>query len=193
MKKKCLIMGLLISAFLIGCGEKDSNTIQGRFIQTETTNCLVSDTYGFIDLSNESGNEDIFKEIGNGDEIKITIDSICETYPVWTNVYSLEFIEDGNIDDIDYAVLEEMVSTGRIPVLYNYQLNEDGTYTAENGVTYKEFKRVTGRANNAAKDSYFDILTNKEDITFSDISNSILSSNTEDLLDEEETIILWMG
>ncbi|MBQ7839707.1 MAG: hypothetical protein IJ390_04365 [Lachnospiraceae bacterium] len=73
-----------------------------------------------------------------------------------------------------------------------YVRNEDGTWSAE-GHTYQYMIELIGRDPNAVKDGRFVVLTNREDVTYEEVSKSLYSSNTKDFLDREETLILEIG
>lgn len=89
--------------------------------------------------------------------------------------------------------VETLFDTESTPPFYDFTQNVDGTYTAENGITYQELKHLEGRDPNAVCDGYYEVLTNNPDITYHDVSWSFLSSQSTDALDENDTIILWMG
>ena len=74
----------------------------------------------------------------------------------------------------------------------HYQLS-DGTWKTDN-FNYKYKLSLTGRLNNAAKDSTYEVLSNSDDITF-DMAwkASGLSSNTADYFNEEDAIIVAIG
>lgn len=72
-----------------------------------------------------------------------------------------------------------------------YYENEDGTWTY-NGVNYKYCLELTGRSPNAAKDSYFKVLTNYDDLTFEIVSMSLYSSNMDDIEKMEGSVIVEM-
>lgn len=69
---------------------------------------------------------------------------------------------------------------------------EDGTWTSE-GRTYQYKVELTGRDYNAVQDGRFVVLTNDPDITYEEVSWSILSSQSDDSLDPNETVIVEMG
>lgn len=70
--------------------------------------------------------------------------------------------------------------------------NEDGTFTKDN-INYKYKIKLVGRENNAETNSWFEVLTNKKDITFHEVSWSLLSSQSSDFLDRNETVIIDLG
>ena len=71
-----------------------------------------------------------------------------------------------------------------------YSELSDGTYECD-GHNYKYRLEITGRLNNAAKDSTYVYLSNIEDISFEKASMAGgLSSNSEDYFDPEEAVLV---
>ena len=64
---------------------------------------------------------------------------------------------------------------------------KDGKYIA-NGKEYLYKKVLNGRETNAEKDTTFTVLTNNDNITFHDVSWSMLSSDSNDWLND--TVII---
>jgi|GEM_PF-900324 hypothetical protein len=75
----------------------------------------------------------------------------------------------------------------------SYTQNADGTYTAENGITYRYILTLTGRSPNAECDSWFTVLSNNENLTFERVNESLFTSNSKRFLDEEEAVIVACG
>ena len=89
--------------------------------------------------------------------------------------------------------ISEYFENGKIfTQVKHYQLS-DGTWMTDN-YNYKYKLILTGRLNNAAKDSTYEILSNNPDITF-DMAwkASGLSSNADDYFKEEDAIIVAIG
>ena len=87
----------------------------------------------------------------------------------------------------------EYFENGKIfTTVKHYQLS-DGTWKTDS-FNYKYKLILTGRLNNAVKDSTYEILSNNPDITF-DMAwkASGLSSNTDDYFKEENAIIVAIG
>lgn len=75
-------------------------------------------------------------------------------------------------------------------ILMTYYKISDGTWKTDNH-DYQFRLKVTGRMNNADKDTTFVILSNTKDITFEQAwKASGLSSDLDDYFDEEEAIIV---
>ena len=74
----------------------------------------------------------------------------------------------------------------------NYSQSSDGTWKCE-GYDYKYRVVVTGRDANAKADGRYVVLTNDAGITYDEVSWSLLSSNTNDWLNPEETVIVEIG
>lgn len=76
-------------------------------------------------------------------------------------------------------------------IVENYDEMSDGTWKAD-GITYKYRLELKGTIPNAAGESCFVVLTNNKDISFEEVAKSIFSSNSNDLLDRSQTIIVEM-
>lgn len=81
--------------------------------------------------------------------------------------------------------LEKSYEQAMVP----YKKNSDGTWSAD-GYNYKYRKVLQGREKNAAEDTIFVVLTNDRNVTFKEVSESILSSNSEDQFEKEELRIV---
>ena len=75
---------------------------------------------------------------------------------------------------------------GRLETYYELA---DGTWKTEE-YHYQYRIELTGRMNNAASDSTFVCLSNFEDISFSEVAWSMLSSNMADHLDRAEVVLV---
>ena len=88
----------------------------GKYMRSIHNNhFIVDDKDNFIQMTNKTGNKDIFDNLNCGDEIKITHDLIRELYPLSTKVYSCKLIKTGNINNIDtdeYYLLELLEQQG---------------------------------------------------------------------------------
>lgn len=90
-------------------------------------------------------------------------------------------------DVTDSELTEECVENNELGTIVKYYEMSDGTWKTDD-YTYQYRVEVTGRMNNAAKDSIFVFLSNTKDITFDQAwKASGLSSNTDDYFKEEET------
>ena len=59
-------------------------------------------------MFNKTNKENIFDNLKSGDRIRITYDSIMETYPGKTNIYSCKLIEKGSLDNIPKDTLDKL-------------------------------------------------------------------------------------
>lgn len=75
----------------------------------------------------------------------------------------------------------------------HYTENDDGTYTAENGITYQYKLILTGRSPNAVRDSSFIVLSNDKNLTFERVSESLFTSNSNRFLKAEDAVIVIFG
>lgn len=87
---------------------------------------------------------------------------------------------------------EEYFENDNLFTMVKYYEMSDGTWKTDN-CTYQYRLEITGRMNNAAKDSTFVFLSNTKDITFEQAwKASGFSSNTDDYFNEEDAIIVAM-
>lgn len=90
-------------------------------------------------------------------------------------------------DVTDSELTEECFENNELVTIVKYYEMSDGTWKTDD-YTYQYRVEVTGKMNNAAKDSMFVFLSNTKDITFDQAwKASGLSSNTDDYFKEEET------
>ncbi|MBN2899067.1 MAG: DUF4825 domain-containing protein [Clostridia bacterium] len=76
--------------------------------------------------------------------------------------------------------------------IVKYSRSSDGTWSCE-GYDYQYRLVLTGRDPNASSDGRYVVLTNDANLTYDKVSWSILSSNSKDWLDPEETVIVEIG
>lgn len=74
----------------------------------------------------------------------------------------------------------------------NYVQDSDGKWEC-NGIKYNHRVVLTGRDPGAQADGRFVVLTNDADVTYAEVSKSLYSSNMNDFLDPEKTVIVEMG
>ena len=90
-------------------------------------------------------------------------------------------------DVTDSELTEECFENNELVTIVKYYEMSDGTWKTDDYI-YQYRVEVTGKMNNAAKDSMFVFLSNTKDITFDQAwKASGLSSNTDDYFKEEET------
>lgn len=90
-------------------------------------------------------------------------------------------------DVTDSEFTEECFENNELVTVVKYYEMSDGTWKTDD-YTYQYRVEVTGRMNNAAKDSMYVFLSNTKDITFDQAwKASGLSSNIDDYFKEEET------
>ena len=90
-------------------------------------------------------------------------------------------------DVTDSELTEECFENNELVTIVKYYEMSDGTWKTDD-YTYQYRVEVTGKMNNAAKDSMYVFLSNTKDITFDQAwKASGLSSNTDDYFKEEET------
>ena len=114
--KKLLVYFLLLilsTILLVGCSENSRNYMTGIYLRsTNGSDIIVSDDSATTVMSNKIGDENIFDDLKSGDKIEIIYDSIMETYPSKTQIYSCKLIERGSIDNIPKDVLDKLQEMG---------------------------------------------------------------------------------
>lgn len=76
--------------------------------------------------------------------------------------------------------------------IVNYKLNSDGTWSCE-GRYYKYRMVLTGRTANEKADGRLVVLTNSTGITYSQVVWSMMSSNLEEKMDSNDTLVVEVG
>jgi len=94
-----------------------------------------------------------------------------------------------NSEKLKSEIIQTYAAEDKEGRLQTYYKMADGTWgTEEHRYLYK--LELTGRMHNAVKDSTFVCLSNSEDISFSEVSKSMISSNMDDRLDRKEVVIV---
>lgn len=92
----------------------------------------------------------------------------------------------------DSELVEEYFENNKLVTMVQYYEMSDGTWKTDDH-TYQYRLEITGRMNNAAKDSMFVFLSNTEDITFEQAwKASGFSSNMDDYFKEEDAKFVAM-
>ena len=89
----------------------------------------------------------------------------------------------------DEEIIQTYAAAEKESRLQTYYQMADGTWRTDD-YSYLYKLELTGRMHNAVKDSTFICLSNSEDVSFSKVAWSMLSSNTEDRLDRKEVVIV---
>ncbi len=94
-----------------------------------------------------------------------------------------------NSEKLKNEIIQTYAAEDKEGRLETYYEMADGTWgTEEHRYLYK--LELTGRMHNAAKDSTFVCLSNSEDISFSEVSKSMISSNLADRLSRKEVVVV---
>lgn len=114
---KKLLVYFLLSIFsiilFVGCSEESKNSMMGIYLRsTNGSNIIIVENSGPIVMANETSSENVFDDLENGDKIEVTYDSIMETYPGRTTIYSCKLIERGSVDDIPKDILDKLQEMG---------------------------------------------------------------------------------
>ena len=114
---KKLLVYFLLSIFsiilFVGCSEESKNSMMGIYLRsTNGSNIIIVENSGPIVMANETSSENVFDDLENGDKIEVTYDSIMETYPGRTTIYSCKLIERGSVDDVPKDILDKLQEMG---------------------------------------------------------------------------------
>lgn len=109
------------------------------------------------------------------------------------NIFGISEIEmqvwkDFKVAELPEELYDEMYDIG----LLEYYQMEDGKWKYH-GRIYDQMIEMVGRTPNAVRDSRFVVLTNNPQITFEEVSKSLISSSTSDHLNAEETVVVEIG
>ncbi len=138
----------------------------------------------FLCACSRTSNEELSENVVKPDFVKEELDEKFGT----DEVYIVKTYLETPIEDIQSYLDEGKIITS----VKHYQLS-DGTWKTDE-YSYKYMLRITGRLNNAVKDSTYLILANRDDITFDEAwKASGLSSNSEDYFKPEDAIIVGIG
>ncbi len=114
-------------------------------------------------------------------------DDIKNKYPMrlWSKVF------DYNTDALREKCLSDANAHFNSEVIFHtFTQNADGSFTADNGLTYKYQLELVGRFPNATCDSCYVVLSNSKDITFERVCESFYTSDSTRFLDPDDTIVL---
>lgn len=96
------------------------------------------------------------------------------------------------VEQISAGQVDEAIARGDVLVLKTHYEMSDGTWKTDE-YTYQYRLEITGRLNNAVKDTTYIVLSNTKDITFEQTwKASGLSSNLEDYFQPENADIVGM-
>lgn len=115
MKKLLVYFSLFIFSMIlfVGCSEESKNSMIGLYLRsTNGSNIIIAENNGPIVMANETGRENVFDDLENGDKIEVTYDSIMETYPGRTTIYTCKLIEKGSVNDIPKDILDKLEEMG---------------------------------------------------------------------------------
>lgn len=158
---------------------ENQNAMERKMISYAGSLIALIDNLGYV----------TFEYSVDGKECTFTLDeeSACE----WTgvSVKKLAQTPKGLQNLMDMLGLTD---NGSVEQLQSYQRNNDGTWICM-GRTYQYRIVLTGRDPNAEKDGRYVVLTNDEAITYEEVSRSFYSSNSNDLLDPKEAVVVEIG
>lgn len=97
-----------------------------------------------------------------------------------------------NYEVTELELVDDYFKSNKLVTMVKYYEMSDGTWKTDD-YTYKCRLEITGRMNNAVKDSTFIFLSNTKNITFDQAwKASGLSSNMDDYFSEEDTKLVAM-
>lgn len=122
MKKKLTRVGMMLligMSLVIGVKtykqQSDFSSLTGYFLRASNGSELIIDSANTpIVMINKTDDEKLFSNLNDGDQIKIKIDAIAETYPGQAGVYACEKIDEGSIEDIPKNAISELSELGWI-------------------------------------------------------------------------------
>lgn len=152
-------------------------------------NLIIVLAIGILLLCSCSGNPDENNEILNENIVKpdFVKEELDEKFGT-DEIYIVKTFMESPADEIEEYLDENKIFTK----VKHYQLSDGSWKTDEYNYKYK--LELTGRMNNAAKDSTYIILSNNDDITFDQAWKAFgFSSNSEDYFKPEDAIIVAFG
>ncbi len=111
----CIILIIIIGiGLLFFMSSRSMWFSKGRCLVTRNNEYMLILDNSPIVMSKQGNNPNFFKGIDNGDEIIVLHDGIEESYPGHTGVYFIVKINDGDISNISYDVLMQLIQMGWI-------------------------------------------------------------------------------
>ncbi len=109
---------LLIALCLSACGKnEDAWESDGYFMPcTNGAYLLVSNEIGEVEMNPENNDNSVFDGLTVGDKIRVSHGVVLETYPGRTDIFSLQKLSDGSIEDIPEEKLSQLEEMGWIAV-----------------------------------------------------------------------------
>lgn len=115
MKKLLIYFSIILLSVIIVIlySNNKKNTMIGIYLKsTNENNIIISEDASPIVMYNKTNKENIFDTLKSGDKIKISYDSILESYPGRTNIYSCKLIDTGHLDNIPKDTLNKLEELG---------------------------------------------------------------------------------
>lgn len=118
MKKDIIAVVILFLAIILsGCDASDKEerfSMMGRYLRSGDSHLIVGaeGQTNAIVMKNGTEQEDIFDSLHTGEKIRVTCDSVLESYPAQTTIFSCEVLEQGEREDIPESVVESLTALG---------------------------------------------------------------------------------
>jgi len=154
-----LLLSIILSGnfALFSCGEDDRPTITGyffnigEFLEGASGSVIIThELYPIVtytEMSNISGNENLFEDLRTGDKIKIIFSGdILKPSPPIIFVYGYELIERGSIENIIETVPEDIwerwKGMGWIDGIINYYVIFEGGYYCDGEIYWNNLDEM---------------------------------------------------
>ena len=135
-------------------------------------------------VNKEENEAELNENVVQSDFIKEELDDKFGT----DEIYIVKTYTESPAEDI-----QKYIDDGDIFITVRHYQLSDGTWKTDEH-SYKYMLKITGRLNNAVKDSTYLVLANRDDITFDEAwKASGLSSNYADYFNPEDAIIVGKG
>ncbi|MCM1305584.1 MAG: hypothetical protein NC305_15935 [Lachnospiraceae bacterium] len=128
-RKSCRLFGLIMIIMLFcACGNdmptdsglsgaaasdlpEDGGWVSGKYLKAKQADLIITENGEPIELHTAA--ETIsFEGISDGDEIRVYMGAVMETWPAQADVYAVEKLSDGDIADIPSKLLEQLTEFG---------------------------------------------------------------------------------
>ncbi len=96
------------------CGIRKLFWCEGRYLRGKSSDIVLLEENGYIEVTAVSGEETSFGSFEDGDRIRILVENIAESYPCQVEAFKAELIEKGSYDNLDKNKLESLRELGWI-------------------------------------------------------------------------------
>ena len=117
-----VLLAVLLSVGLYACKNTDPSdkepqtdymVCEGLYLKGKSAHLIIIENEGPVVMhDNTQSDGKIFEGLSDGDKIRISCDAILESYPGSTDIYHLELIENGSLNDINKDTYDQLVEMG---------------------------------------------------------------------------------